>query len=105
MRRQITREAKQWAYNSGINYAKIGHFRISPFYESDAEDAYFFLGFDGKPINTLEPELFKAESENISAPVAGETPQEAVPTEPQLVDTQQDTATATPVTVDEPATP
>lgn len=41
------------AYSLGLKYKGIGMMRVSPIYDDELADQYFFAGYDGKPIEDV----------------------------------------------------
>lgn len=41
------------AYSLGMKHKGIGMMRVSPIYDDELADQYFFAGYDGKPIEDV----------------------------------------------------
>lgn len=69
--RQLTDTLKHTAYERGVHARKSGWERLSPYYEDEVSDVYFFAGYDGlKYEEILEGKLLH---NNVDIPTINDT--------------------------------
>lgn len=51
--RQLTDTLKRTAYDAGRKAKEHGWERLSPYYEDEVSDVYFFAGYDRLPYNSI----------------------------------------------------